>query len=166
MGKGVVRRNLPIAALGAAAFGLGAGAVMLGNGEAVVERGFQRAIANLDDGARKPRPVIAGSEEFWLTHVVHQTDPAIAKPVAVGDRITITSNGAERVLNVVDIDRLSSQILPITSERPTPLLLVTCRDAAEPGARPVRFLIEADDQLPGAPASNGERRPMKVAPAA
>jgi hypothetical protein len=144
------RKNLPIAVLGLAAVGLGAAAMTLGNGDAVVERGFERAFANMDGNAApgKPLPVVAGSEEFWLTHLVHDAGGGITKPVAVGDRITINSNGRDRVLHVVTVDKLDSQVLPISSERPTPLLLVTCRDAAEPEARPVRFLIEAGDELP------------------
>jgi len=150
MGAGAIRKSLPITMLGLSAVGLGAAAVALGNGEAVVERGFQRAIADMDGKAapRRPLPVIAGSEEFWLTHVVHDAGGIASKPVAVGDRITIASNGTQRVLNVVNIDRLDSNVLPISSERPMPLLLVTCRDEANPHNRPVRFLIEAGDELP------------------
>lgn len=151
MGTGAIRRNLPVAVLGLSAVGLGAAALTLGNGEAVVERGFQRAIANMDGTTgqqHKVLPVVAGSEDFWLTHVVHDAGATATKPVAVGDRITIASGGAERVLNVVTVDRLDSQVLPISSERPTPLLLITCRDEGNPQARPVRFLIEAGDELP------------------
>jgi hypothetical protein len=159
MGKGAIRNNLPIAVLAFAAAGLGAAAMTLGNGDAVVERGFQRAFADLDGKAvpGKPLPVVAGSEEFWLTHLVHDAGPAITKPVAVGDRITINSNGRDRVLSVVTVDKLDSQVLPISSERPTPLLLVTCRDAAEPEARPVRFLIEAGEDLPALSSAKSAR---------
>ncbi len=48
MGKGAIRKNLPIAVLGLAGLGLGAAAMTIGNGDAVVERGFQRAFADLD----------------------------------------------------------------------------------------------------------------------
>ena len=51
MGKGAIRNNLPIAVLAFAAAGLGAAAMTLGNGDAVVERGFQRAFADLDGKA-------------------------------------------------------------------------------------------------------------------
>jgi len=63
MGKGAIRNNLPIAVLAFAAAGLGAAAMTLGNGDAVVERGFQRAFADLDGKAApgKPLPVVAGS---------------------------------------------------------------------------------------------------------
>jgi len=151
MGTGALRKNLPIAVLGLSAIGLTAAAVTIGNGEAVVERGFKRAIADMDGDAtsRRARPVVAGSEEFWLTHVVHDANgPATTKPVTVGDRITISSGGTQRVLSVVTVDRLDSQVLPISSERPTPLLLVTCRDEANPQSRPVRFLVEAGEELP------------------
>jgi hypothetical protein len=150
MGTGAIRKNLPIATLAFAAVGLGAAAVSIGNGESVVERGFQRAIADMDSKASpgKPLPVVAGTEEFWLTRLVHDAAPAVTKPVAVGDRITISSNGRERVLNVVTVDKLDSQVLPISSEHPTPLLLVTCRDQADPNSRPVRLLLEAGDELP------------------
>jgi hypothetical protein len=159
MGKGAIRNNLPIAVLAFAAAGLGAAAMTLGNGDAVVERGFQRAFADLDGKAvpGKPLPVVAGSEEFWLTHLVHDAGPAITKPVAVGDRITINSNGRDRVLSVVTVDKLDSQVLPISSERRTPFLLVTCRDAAEPEARPVRFLVEAGEDLPALSSAKSAR---------
>ena len=96
-------------------------------------------------------------QEFWLTHLVHDAGAASTKPVTVGDRITISSNGRDRVLNVVTVDKLDSQVLPISSERPTPLLLVTCRDEADPQSRPVRFLIEAGDELPALSSAKAAR---------
>jgi hypothetical protein len=159
MGKSAIRRNVPVAVLGLAAVGLGGAAMMIGNGDAVVERGFQRALADLDNRAAPAKllPVVAGSEEFWLTHLVHDAGEIITKPVAVGDRITINSGGRDRVLSVVTVDKLDSQVLPISSERPTPLLLVTCRDEANREARPVRFLIEASDELPALSSAKSAR---------
>ena len=143
--------NLPVAALGVAAVGVGAAALSFGNGDAVVERGFERALATMANGpdGTKYAPAIAGSEQFWLTHVVHDAGaPPFTKPVAIGDRITITSGGRERVLDVVTIDKLDSSLLLASSERPARLLLVTCRDQANPESRPVRFLMEDDDEMP------------------
>jgi hypothetical protein len=145
--------NLPVAALGVAAAGVGTAALTLGNGDAVVERGFERALATMaerPEGAKSKTPtVVAGSEQFWLTRVVHDASaPLLTKPVAVGDRITINSGGSDRVLNVVTIDKLDSSLLLTSTERPARLLLVTCRDQSNPDARPVRFLIEADDEIP------------------
>jgi hypothetical protein len=136
--------------MGVAAAGLGTAGLTLGNGDAVVERGFERALATMDDRGATGRaaPAIAGSEQFWLTHVVHDANPAFTKPVAVGDRITINSGGSERVLHVVTVDKLDSSIVLTSSERPARLLLVTCRDQANPDGRPVRFLLDADDELP------------------
>ena len=142
--------NLPVAALGLVAAGVGIAAMTLGSSDTVVERGFERALASRAEqpgDTRIAAPAISGSEQFWLTHVVHDGTP-FAKPVAVGDRVTITSGGRERILHVVTVDKLDQKIVPISSERPTRLLLVTCRDQADPDSRPVRFLIEADDQLP------------------
>ena len=67
MGTGAIRKNVPIAVVGLAVAGLGAAAVTLGNGDAVVERGFKRAIADMDNKPtdRKPMPVVAGSE-IWI----------------------------------------------------------------------------------------------------
>jgi hypothetical protein len=144
--------NIPVAALGIAAAGVGVAALTLGNGDAVVEHGFERALATMadrTDGARPKTAAIAGSEQYWLTHVVHDPSALLpTKPVAVGDRITINSGGHDRVLDVVTIDKLDSSLLLTSSERPARLLLVTCRDQASPDARPVRFLIETDDEVP------------------
>jgi hypothetical protein len=144
--------NLPVAALGVAAAGVGTAALTLGNGDAVVERGFERALATMaerPDSAKSKPLAVAGSEQFWLTRVAHDANaPLLTKPVAVGDRITINSGGHERVLSVLTIDKLDSSLLLTSSERPARLLLVTCRDQTNPGSRPVRFLIEADDEVP------------------
>lgn len=145
--------NLPVAVLGLALAGLGGAALTLGNSDAVVERGFQRALAETDDNqnaAAGKSTTVAGSEDFWLTHVVHKNTPLNSKPVAIGDRVTISSGGREQVFRVVDIDELDNKIIPISSSssRPARLLLITCRDEANPDGRPVRLVIEADETSP------------------
>jgi hypothetical protein len=153
--------NLPVAALGVAAVGVGSAALTLGNGDAVVERGFERALAtraDRPDTGKIAAPAIAGSEQFWLTRVVHEAGGApLTRPVAVGDRITINSGGRDRVLNVVTIDKLDSSLLLTSSERPARLLLVTCHDETNPEARPVRFLMEADDDIPALSSAKAAR---------
>jgi hypothetical protein len=150
--------NLPVAALVVAAAGLGAAALTLGNGDAVVERGFERALANMADRPDAAKmPGLAGNGQFWLTHVVHDAGTTFTRPVAVGDRITISSGGRERILRVVDVAKLDSSIVPASSERPAPLLLVTCRDEASPTSRPVRLLIEADDEAPALSSAKAAR---------
>jgi hypothetical protein len=138
---------------------MGAAALTMGNGDAVVERGFTRALAAMADRTQPTGSdqIVAGRDELSITHVAHDLSPAFSKPVTVGDRITINSQGHERVLNVVKVDKLDSSIVPTSSERPVPLLLVTCRDEAKPDARPVRFLIEADEALPALSSAVGPR---------
>lgn len=152
MGTGAIRKALPIAVLASAATGLGAAAVSIGNGEGVVARGFQSAIAHMDvqtASAARVSPVVAGTEDFWLSNVAH-VGALDAKPVSIGDRITISANGRDRVLNVVTVDRvIDNNVVPVSSAgRPTPLLLVTCRDESNPRALPVRFVIEAGQEMP------------------
>jgi hypothetical protein len=151
--------NLPVAALGIAAAGVGVAALSLGNGDAVVESGFERALATMadrTDGARAA--AISGSEQYWLTHAVHEPSTMLAsKPVAVGDRITINSGGRDRVLHVVTVDKLDSSLRLASSEQPARLFVVTCRDQANPDARPVRFLMEAGDDLPALSAMKTAR---------
>ncbi len=150
--------NLPVAALGIVAAGVGTAAMTLGSSDAVVERSFERALASrAEQPASTKIAAVAGSEQFWLTHVVHDAGAPVTKPIAVGDRLTINSGGHARVLHVVTVDKLDSQIVPISSERPTRLLLVTCRDQANPESRPVRFLIEADDELPALSSAKAAR---------
>jgi hypothetical protein len=152
MARGPFRlTNLPVAALAIAAAGVATAALTFGTGDTVVERGFERALAtraDRTDGARAAGPAVSGSEQFWLTHVVHDAAPSLTKPVSVGDRITITTGGRERILDVVAIDRLESSLVLTSSEGPARLLLVTCRDQSSPEGRPVRFLIEAGDDIP------------------
>lgn len=144
--------DLPVLALGLAGMGIAAAALTLGNGDAVVERGFERALASMgtQPSVRRPAGVtdVDTTAPFWLRHVVHDASTNKSKPLGVGDSITFNSGGRERVLHVVKVDKLDSSVLPVSSEQSAPLLLVTCQDQANPEARPVRFLIEAEDGLP------------------
>ena len=151
--------NLPVAALGLAAVGLGAAALGLGNGDVFVERGFTNAFASMaDKTGQDPKVsptvgkgsdlIIGAGEQLRVTRAAHDPSAVFAKPVAIGDRITIASGGRERTLHVVKVDQLDSAIVPTSSGHPAPLLLVTCQDEANASARPVRFLIESDETLP------------------
>jgi hypothetical protein len=152
MARWTIRQtNLPVLALGLVAAGFSAVALTLGSGDAVVERGFERALASMATQPSVPQKTATMMDEsapFWLRHVVHKPGSSHTKPLAVGDSITINSGGRERILNVVDVAKLDSAVLPASSGRSTPLLLVTCREEANPEARPVRLLIEAEDELP------------------
>lgn len=140
--------NLPVAALGVASAGLGAAVLTFGSGDVVVKRGFEHALAAMGERPSVLADTAVDSrQQLRLTHVVHDSS-MFTKPVAVGDSIAITSGGHQRVLHVVNVAKLDNSVLPISSERPVPLLLVTCRDEAKPDGRPVRFLIEADKEPP------------------
>jgi hypothetical protein len=161
--------NLPVATLAVVTAGVAVAALTLGNGDALVERGFERAIASMakqsasvadSADALADSADALGAQKLLLKRVAHDAGATFTKPVTVGDRITITSDGNDRILNVVTVDKLDSSIIPTSSERPTQLLLVTCRDEAKPEARPVRFLIEADEELPA--LSTAKRIPSKV----
>ena len=84
--------NLPVATLGIVAIGVGAAAMTLGSSDTVVERGFERALASRAEQPNTMKiaaPAVAGSEQFWLTHVVHDASAPFTKPVAVGDRVPV-----------------------------------------------------------------------------
>jgi hypothetical protein len=147
--------SLPVAGLSLAAVGLLAAAYSFGGSDAVVERGFERAFASLDGLATQTKGadlITTTGLQLRISRVAHDgardAAKAFAKPVAIGDRITIASGGRERALHVVKVDQLDSSIVPASSANPAPLLLVTCSDDSNPKARPVRFLIEADETLP------------------
>ena len=134
--------NLPVAALGIVAIGVGAAAMTLGSSDTVVERGFERALASRAEQPNAMKiaaPAVAGSEQFWLTHVVHDASAPFTKPVAVGDRVTISSGGHDQVLHVVTVDKLE---LPAHSDfvgAPDPASARYLSGSGEPGepARPL-----------------------------
>ena len=152
------QNSLPVAGLSLAAVGLVAAAYGLGGSDAVVEHGFARALASLAGPATQATQSLGADllttsgEQLRISRVAHDgardAGKPFAKPVAIGDRITIASGGHERKLHVVKVDQLDSSIVPASSANPAPLLLVTCSDDSNPKARPVRFLIEADETLP------------------
>ena len=138
-------------ALGIAGTGLAALGIVFANAEALVESRFERALAAKSRGATEtPAPAFAGSEEFWLKgERAAGTQPvAWSKTVAVGDRFTIGSGGAERLLEVVDIRELPG-VTPTadTGSRKARLQLVTCRDVGKSDTRPIRILIDAGEPL-------------------
>ena len=78
--------------------------------------------------------------------------------MAVGDRITINSGGRERVLSVVTVDKLDSQVLPdlVGAADPAAARHLPRRRASR-DARPVRFLIEAGEDLPAMSSAKAAR---------
>ncbi len=140
-----------ISAFGLAAVGVALGGLALANTDALLERGFERAF----ERAAHESPIIAprretatGSEDFWLRkpRPDGRIVPANVKPLAAGDRITISSGGIENVLEVISVGELSGGLERIVAEqRPSRFILVTCRDPAKGGHGPlVRLLVDAD----------------------
>jgi hypothetical protein len=147
---------------GLAVAGAAAGATGLGS-DALLSRGFDHAL-------EAPRPGLslvatakdasqgatAGDEGYWLTRAEVESPSPFAKPLAVGDQITIAGReGRERHLEVVDLKVIGRAPSRIQSALPMRLLLVTCRVTGETGERvdaPVRFIIEAEPEAPRVPA--------------
>jgi hypothetical protein len=93
-----------------------------------------------------------GDEGYWLTRAEVESPTPFAKPLAIGDRITIAGrDGRERQLEVVDLKAIGGHHARATPAVHPRLLLVTCRVAGEGAERheaPVRFIIEAEAGVP------------------
>ena len=89
-----------------------------------------------------------GDEGYWLTRAEVQSPAPFAKPLSVGDRITISgTDGRERRLEVIDLKAMSAN----AASTPLRLLLVTCRVAEEAAGQDsalVRFIVEAEPAKP------------------
>jgi hypothetical protein len=131
------------------------GALAVGAGvlysDRLLSNGFDKALALSREGlsfdavpsSRRSSASAAGDEGFWLTQAEVQSPAPFAKPLAVGDRITIAgSDGRERRLEVVDLKVVGGRAAAARGR----LLLVSCRvtgKASESAEATVRFLIEA-----------------------
>ena len=104
----------------------------------------------------QPQGVTAGDEGYWLTRAEVESPTPFAKPLNVGDRITIAGHdGRERQLEVVDLKAIGGSSARTGQAAHPRLLLVTCRIAGETAAKaeaPVRFIVEAEPALPATPA--------------
>jgi len=145
--------------LSALALALMAGAAVART-DLFLTRGFGNALEaprpglSFDTAAAKERAqAAAGDEGYWLTRAEVESPAPFAKPLAVGDRITIAGrDGGQRQLEVVDLKAIGGNLVRTDTEHAR-LLLVTCRvvgQAADRVEAPVRFIIEAGP--PPAPA--------------
>jgi len=131
---------------------------LVANGFAEGLKSYRQSAAVLATASAKPIAV-AESEEFWLGHArIAGAEPVSSrKPLTIGDRMTISSGGEDRVLEVVDVGPLDTTGTHIVSGAIEPrLLAVTCRDVKFPDGARTRFIIEADDA--GLPASPMKRQ--------
>jgi hypothetical protein len=126
--------------------------------DVVVSRGFGKAFENsapalsFDTGTRTDGAQVAasGDEGYWLTRAEMESPSPFARPLTVGDRITIAGrDGHERRLEVIDLKAIGDQGARGAQLR---LILVTCRvtDAGSEEAT-VRFVIEAEPPVPARP---------------
>ena len=137
--RGMKRHMLVAAALFVAA---GAGAV-IAHAPLSMSEGFEKAL-NTSRGEltfkthTDNRP---GDEGYWLTRAEVQSPALFAKPVGIGDRITISgTDGQERRLEVVDVKAVGAA--PAGHDTAS-LLLVTARIHDEKAeASTVRFIVE------------------------
>jgi hypothetical protein len=152
-------RVIALAGVGAA---VAAGAVVLRT-DALLSRGFGHALESSRPGlsfeasaAKDGQQAVAGDEGYWLTRAEVQSPAPFAKPLAVGDRITISGHdGRERQLEVMALKVVGDNKARAPRAVPMRLLLVTCRVTGETGDRadaPVRFIIEAEPASPALPA--------------
>ena len=136
---------------------VGGGTVLLQT-QSQIGQGFEKAL-NTQRGelsfapnahALDTRP---GDEGYWLTRAEVQSPMALAKPMVIGDRITITgTDGRERKLEVTDVKAIGTA----GKASPVSLLLVTCR-VTEGGTQEsthVRFIVEGETpKVPSTPVA-------------
>lgn len=142
-------------ALLAAALATGLG-IALTNAEGLVAKGFTTALSapsGTKAGAPGSEALVAGTEEFWLAgpgrdgSAGGRLEPAAwsaqaALGVTVGDRITIASNGAQRILEVVAVAEVPASVTRIETDKTAGnQVLVTCRDTSGgQGGELIRFV--------------------------
>jgi hypothetical protein len=136
------------------------------NTEALVAGRFTAALEaaprQIASDVRKDRPLVAGSEAYWLDEKRHPEgagaalEPAawsvapFAAALSVGDRITISGGKGERVLEVVAItEAVPADGAETAGAHGAALrnLAITCRDTTTPDAQLVTFLVPAEPAL-------------------
>jgi len=145
--------------LAGVAVAVAAGAAVLRT-DLLLSRGFGNALdasrpgLSFETTAGKPSAQAAvGDEGYWLTRAEVESPTPFAKPLGIGDRITIAGrDGRERQLEVVDLKAIGGHHVRATPAVHLRLLLVTCRVVGEGAEAPVRFIIEAEPAEPAAPA--------------
>lgn len=139
-----------------------AGAAVLRT-DLLLSRGFDHALEaprpglSFETAASKDpaQATTAGDEGYWLTRAEVESPTPFAKPIAVGDRISIAGrDGHERHLEVVDLKAIGGNVARAAGPAHPRLLLVTCRIVGEGAGlaeAPVRFIVEAEPVAPATP---------------
>jgi hypothetical protein len=127
------------------------------NPETVVTQRFAAALKQTPDTRQTVADqLVSGSEAYWLAQKRrHDTDGAALEPaawsapfaedVAVGDRITISTAKAQRILKVVAVSAVepASGTAGTRSADASRQIAVTCRDLSSPDGRLTTFLTQA-----------------------
>lgn len=150
----ITGRSLSVAVT---AIALGMVGLALVSTDALLDRGFARAMANANGsleaaGAaqRGGHPPTLDDNGLWLTRLEPQSPALGLGHAKIGQRLTLAVDGGRsQELEVVSIAEFS--VAPATVDfgaSTAPLVLVTCREVVE-GERPgrlVRMIVEADGQ--------------------
>lgn len=128
----------------------------------LVSRGFGRALdgprtnLTLETATVHADGAAAGDEGYWLTRAEVESPTPLAKPLAIGDNITITGrDGRERKLEVMHLKAIGEPSARTGGvATPARLLLVTCRivGATAGDNTPVRFIVEGEAAETAVPA--------------
>ena len=156
--------NVKACVLGLAGIAVAAaGVAALARTDVLLSRGFGDALDASRPGLSfaaapakdRAQGIAGGDEGYWLTRAEVESPTPFAKPLSVGDRITIAGqDGRQRQLEVVDLKAIGGQSAHTERHGHPRLLLVTCRVTGE-GDRAeslVRFIVEAEPAVPAAPA--------------
>jgi hypothetical protein len=114
-------------------------------GTALQQSGSELSFDGIQSAARTGAAV--GDEGFWLTRATTDSSSPFAKPIVVGDHITISSvRGDNRQFEVTAMKALGPDGTPAAEGNlaPSRLMLVVCRliDASGRDQRTVRFIVE------------------------
>jgi hypothetical protein len=161
MTKQDVTRQFWLGLMAGTAMAVAAGALFYASSESVLRSSFQTAldkhvtVAAKEVASATPGAPISGSEDFWLSAMRDGTAP-VTKTISVGDQISLDVGGVHRTLEVATVADFAPQITQIdTSTAPSHLVLITAHDLGDSAGRPVRFVMEI--QQNGLPVVAGAR---------
>ena len=106
-------------------------------------------VVSSDQTAAADIPIV-GSEDFWLGHANHSQNVNVSwsSSIAKGDKITIGSDGRQRMLKVESVDPIhASGVTRVDTESIRPLMMVTAREVGRPDGMVMRFVVEVEDPL-------------------
>ena len=140
---------------------LGAAGAIAWRADLLVGYGFGRALQaqeaalpfELVTPASRQAKAEVGDEGYWLTRSTLEGQASFGRPLAVGNRITISGgNGRPRTLEVVEIASTGAPLLKVAEgSAPVRLTRVTARVVGAPEAgheELVRFYVEVDKPNP------------------